>query len=616
MDVALPDGTIIRGVPEGTSRKELAAKLKKSGYNIPPDWETPEEPKRSIGERLRGAGEAAVTLATGVPASIAGAGSAIDAATKNLLYRAAGLPNRPDAEQAFNETVQSLTYAPRSQAGQEAVQSVAETLAPLQALPGMQGELTALNRAAQLSRPTAQVMGSATAARGQQVAQQAGQRIQQATQSVQEAVPFGRGSVGAAEVPQAIQRRATAEQLGFTGESALTRGQASRSFDELQFEKETAKRGDIGAPLRERSENQTATLLQNFDALVDKAQPIAVAERDIGKAVDKALVNKANIAKKQINRAYEKARESGELAEPVSMEPVAQKLQDLQRFEGVAGNIGAIRKEAQRLGAIGQDEAGAFVGRELSIDNAELLRQFVNDATDWADPRQARMAKIVNSSIDQATDSAAGQLYKQARKLRSDYAREFENVGLTSKLLGTKRGTDERAIAFDDVFRKTILDSPVEEMNKLRRTLITAGPEGKQAWQDLKAKGIQHIKDQSLNAGMSERGQPLLSPAKLNRTIQSLDREGKLESLYGKKQAQQLRDLAEIANVIYTAPPGAINTSNTASALQVVLDTIGTGALTGVSLPVATSIREATKFVKNAKTRTRINQTLNVRQAQ
>lgn len=102
----------------------------------------------------------------------------------------------------------------------------------------------------------------------------------------------------------------------------------------------------------------------------------------------------------------------------------------------------------------------------------------------------------------------------------------------------------------------------------------------------------------------------MLSPDKLVRVVRRLDEDGKLVSLYGNRQAQQLRDLAELSTVIYTAPPGSINTSNTASALQVALDTTVTFGLTGVPAPVATALREASKYVKDRKVKARIEQAL------
>jgi hypothetical protein len=284
---------------------------------------------------------------------------------------------------------------------------------------------------------------------------------------------------------------------------------------------------------------------------------------------------------------------------------------DVQRFEGVAPNVAPIRKEALRLGILAEDADGNLIAQAKAIDDTELLRQFVNEATDWTDKRQALMAKKINSAIDAGTEGKGGETYKAARKLRQDFANEFENVGLTAQILSTKKNTSERAIAFENVFDKIILNAPLEEMNKVRKTLISAGPDGKQAWNELKSNTSRYIINKALStAQRDERGLPLISPDKLNSVIRSMDRAGKLEALYGKKQAQQIRDLGEIAIDIYTAPPGAINFSNTASALQVALDSVATFGLTGIPAPAVTALREASKYAKNRQVRMRVQQSL------
>jgi hypothetical protein len=68
MDVRLPDGTIIRGVPDGTTREELSAKLKANGYSFEePKAEAPETPKDKSVEAIK----TATRLAT--PAGVVGA---------------------------------------------------------------------------------------------------------------------------------------------------------------------------------------------------------------------------------------------------------------------------------------------------------------------------------------------------------------------------------------------------------------------------------------------------------------------------------------------------------------------------------------------------------------
>ena len=423
----------------------------------------------------------------------------------------------------------------------------------------------------------------------------------------------GRAAMGAAGVAPERERVAIAASMPvpFEGRTGLTAGQRTRDFTQLQFEKESAKLADIGEPLRERVQAQTANFIANFDALIDLPQPIARESREIGRVVTDAVANRAEVKRREIRKAYADARSAGEMQEPVQMAPLAQGLAGMSSMEGIVPMISAVRREATRLGAVVPDEAGNLRPGSMSANDAETLRQFVNQATDWTDRREATFGRQINSLIDQATEGAGGELYRNARRLRAQFADEFENVGLTAKLIGTKRGTSERQIALEDVFDKVVMVSPVEEMNKVRGTLLRAGPEGRQAWADLKAAGIEHIKRRALSA--SERdaaGNPLLSPAQLQRTVQGMDRDGKLEALYGRQQAQTLRDLAEVSSVIYTAPPGAINTSNTASALQVALDSLVTFGMTGVPAPVATTLQQAGKYLRNRSVKKRIDEAL------
>ena len=506
------------------------------------------------------------------------------------------------------EGLQRYTYQPRTELAQQALQTVGEVAEAAKLAPV---PVTAVPQA--LAQGAVQQARATVPAVAAQTAQAAGRAAQAATDIVRSPEPTAPpGSVGAAATEQALQRATTAEMMPvpFTGGSALTKGQASRDFAQLQFEKETAKLQEVGAPLRERVQNQSATLLQNFDAMVDSMQPITLSKPEIGLAVTTAIQNKANVAKNRIRAEYKKAEEAGETEEPVSMAPVAKSLEDLDKYSGLVSIIPAFRREAERLGAVAADETGALVPQELSINNAEILRQFVNQGTDWANPREAKFAKQLVMAIDESTEPAGGEIYRRARNLRRQYAEEFENVGLTSALLGTKGNTSERKIAVENVFDKVIRLSPVEEMNKVRATLISAGPDGKQAWSDLKAKGIEFIKESSLTSARDERGNFTLSPSALHKTIKAMDQTGKLEALYGKKQAQTLRDLSEIALDIYTAPPGAINMSNTGSAMMNALDTVLTYGFAGLPIPGKQVLLEATQYVRNRQTRARVKDAL------
>jgi len=590
-------------------------------------------PAPSVGDRIVGAGETALSLLTGAVGAplgmIQGTGAGL---AREILSGQFGTPAAAQRiEQAATEQAARFTYAPRTQAGREMLGAVGEAaqvlppVLPVVAAPG--AVLQAAGQAAPIVQATTQRAAAAAAPVAMSVATAPARGVRAAGRAVgvlppepaaldavsQTSAALQRGSAGASGLAIGTERVARAEMMPvpFTGPSALTAGQASRNFAQLQFEKEAAKLPDVGAPLRERVETQTANMIRNFDALIDMPSPVAADPRAMGMGVDRALVNRVEVQRRRVNQAYDRARAEGAMQEPVEMAPLASQLTTMVPLEGLVKTIPAIRAEGVRLGVLGVDEAGNLVPRTVSLETSELLRQFVNKYTDWGDRSQALVGRQINASIDAATEGAGGEAYRAARKQRERFANEFENVGLTAKLLGTKRGTDERQVAFGDVFDKVVLTAPVEEMNKLRSTLLRAGPEGQQAWSDLKSGGIRFIKDASLSPSQRDAsGNPLLSPDKLQRTVRSFDQDGKLEALYGKRQAQVLRDLAELASDIYTAPPGAINTSNTASALQVAMDSLVTFGATGVPAPAMTALKEATKYVKNRKTKARIQAAL------
>jgi hypothetical protein len=596
-----------------------------------PEPERKPEPSPSLIDRIVGELEAAGALVSGAttgPLSAANVG--VREFVRQLLAGQLGTEaGNVAGEQALRQGMAAGTYVPRGELGREYLGQITgglqqlppyvPVIAPAVA-PGAAAAQQVRARAAQPQavpmpriEPTLEAAPAAAPAR----APMAEPRVPELEVTLAGAEPVGgavrRGSAGAAGVPVEAERRAIAASMPvpFAGETGLTKGQATRDFAQLQFEKESAKLAELGEPLRERVQRQTANFIQNFDALIDLPQPIARESREIGRVVTDAVANRAEVRRREIRRAYADAQAAGEMRDPVQMTLLAQGLTEMSNMEGIVPMISAVRREATRLGALVPDDAGNLAPGSISINDAETLRQFVNKATDWTDRRDSVFGRQINSLIDQATENAGGNLYRNARRLRAQFAEEFENVGLTAKLIGTKRGTSERQIALEDVFDKVVMASPIEEMNKVRGTLLRAGPEGRQAWADLKAAGIEQIKRRAFSA--SERdaaGNPLLSPAQLQRTVQAMDRDGKLEALYGKKQAQTLRDLAELSTVIYTAPPGAINTSNTASALRVALDSLVTFGATGVPAPVLTTMQKANEYVKDRKVKARIKDAL------
>jgi hypothetical protein len=121
MDVKLPNGTIIRGVPEGTSKDEVMRKAIAAGLATPDDFAAaysslPATRERTIGEKVGGAAEAGLAMATGAIAEpLAG--------LKGLARTAWAGPEAGAAE--VERTRQALTYQP-GEVGQEYLQDIAQ----------------------------------------------------------------------------------------------------------------------------------------------------------------------------------------------------------------------------------------------------------------------------------------------------------------------------------------------------------------------------------------------------------------------------------------------------------------------------------------------------------
>jgi hypothetical protein len=61
-----------------------------------------------------------------------------------------------------------------------------------------------------------------------------------------------------------------------------------------------------------------------------------------------------------------------------------------------------------------------------------------------------------------------------------------------------------------------------------------------------------------------------------------LDSDGKLDYIFGKKGAEEIRELRDAMMDIYTTVPGAVNTSNTASSLLRALQNVNKSPLSRV----------------------------------
>jgi len=568
----------------------------------------PEQPNPTMGERAKALGETALALGTGATTGAAGmlAGT-LQQGGRELLSGQFGTPEAADRiEQRAADVMQSATYSPRSPLAGEYLQNISEAAAPLAGLAGLSGQINAAGSAARMAAPVArQAMREAPA-------DIAGQ-IKSMTTSLPDAE---NKSIGAAQTSNAARRREIAAQMPV--DPQLTKGQATRDFDQLRFEGETMK-SELGEPLRKRAEQQHQAIRQSFDEFIDQTGSTASDAMDTGLSVKNALTARSRRDKAEIKAAYVEANNSAEASAPVN--PASKIALDDGEYSLIdylnskpsglrtTGIIDDAKNYAVRLGVAEKAEDGSLIPVQTTLKNMETLRKEISQATGY-EPTDIRESTIIKKIIDAQTESVAGPIYKRARNLRAKYANQYENRAIISDLISNKKGSNDRKVAIEDVFDRIAFRSTNEDARHLRKVLQNEGEAGQQAWRDIQGQALKYIRDEaSKNNVRDSSGNEMISSAGLDRAIKRLDEDGKMELIYGKAGAQKLRDINDLARDLFTAPPGAINHSNTASVITAAMD-IALSGTSGVPMPLATGVRMAVKKVKDRRLKKRIQEAL------
>lgn len=598
--------------------------------------------EQSLVDKLVGAGETGLTLLTGATGGTLGAlGGTVGGLAASVANSEFGTQQGVErVSEAAQKGAAALTYVPRGAAGREMVGDIGELASALPPVLPIAPEITTAARSAPIAQQAAANASQAVNAartiapsipgRIRQAPAQIADRVQRVLNRNPEPKAAG-GSVGAAGADIAAQRQAQASNL--PAPIDLTLGERTRSPEQLKFEAETAKL-PVGQALRERVAENNNKIYQNFDAYIDETGAQATTPRQTGISVDDALAKKAQNAKNEVRVAYKKAHDSAEAQAPVNPDEIVQIGQGDNAIQNsVVGYINSkpaglnstkllddARKLAVRLGIAELDENGQLIAKPSTVAKMEEFRKEVNGATGY-EPSDIRDSTILKGLIDSTNEPHAGPLFQQARRLRENYAKQFEDRSVINKLLTTKRGTSDRNVALEDVFDHAVLKGSLDDVRQVRRVLTAHeanAPEGivqagNQAWKDLQGQTVAHIRDRTFKRSATDaNGKPVASADGFVKAVAELDKEGKLDYMLGKKGAENMRDFRDVVQLVKTAPPeAAINTSNTAATVLAALGEAGAaGAITGLPVPVLTTLKYLAGRSKDAKLRKKIDQAL------
>jgi hypothetical protein len=355
-----------------------------------------------------------------------------------------------------------------------------------------------------------------------------------------------------------------------------TIGERTKSLPQQQFESQ-AERGSLGGinegasrDIQQNMSNfrgtQKQAIANNFARMSDEVGAQTTEASKVGEIVDEAL--NAEYTKKfnDYKNKYRLADESGETLQPVPYQPL---------LDFINAKTPTFRKT---LDPILDSVAEALVMNDPNKTGQITVRALEDIYQQIGKVKNSPSARELKDIITQIGDGAGGKLYQQARTARLNLARQFEDVQKVDALLSTKTGYADRKVALDKVFDHVVLKGPLEEMRTVTTLLKKGGAQGQQAMAELRGQTIQHLEDALIKNDS-------MSAAAFTKAVNQLDKERKLEYLFGKKGRDHILDLRDGVRDVLVKEPGAVNFSGSGSAvIQGLRATLQ--AIPGVGFPI------------------------------
>jgi hypothetical protein len=377
--------------------------------------------------------------------------------------------------------------------------------------------------------------------------------------------------VGAAKVSKEQERISRAKELPIPIE--LSKDQATRNPADVRFARETAKDPVLGQALQEKYASDNANIQKNLDYLVEQtgAEFTGLPEPELAKKLVDTVEPYRKQRKQEVTDAYNLADQAGETDQLVSYKPL------VDYIENQTKNRPTKKSQNPILGIVEEElKANDPTGTgQISLKAMDDVYKVIINETDPTQKGSLYHSGKLRKAFDEATKGAGGDLYRKARKLNAEYMTEFEDTPVLKNLTALKKGTTQRTVAIEDLINKSVIKGTADDVRRLFTTLEKT-PEGKEIANELRGYVAQHIKNEATKGVQLDiNGLPYVSTKNLDTVIKGLDKSGKLEYLFGKKNAEYYRTLNDATKDIQTVPQGTTNPSGTAAQIASLLAETG-----------------------------------------
>lgn len=553
-----------------------------------PEREPYKEP--STWEKVKGAGEAALSVGTGLVAAPIGAAAGVVKGFTGGKYGTQ--EGAQEASQRAAEIAHSLTYEPRTEAGKGALETVGKVvdasklagLGPTEgmALSGVLAGPRAVSGAVRAEAPAGRVPGQmgSVGASGITPAEQAAVIASKASPELQKEV----AKVGPKLTPQGlktVERHVQSDSLPVP--IKLTPGQATQDVGLLSTE-QNSRASHEG--LRNRFQEQNKQLVENLDAIREKAAPdvYATSRPEMGEKIIDAYKTKDAALNLDISAKYKALKDANGGQFPLDGKAFVKSADEALHKDLVYDHVPAgVRKTMDRL-----SEGGTMTFEQFEAMRTNLARI----ARSQADGNEKHAAAVIRDSLENMPIPPGAEHLKPLADAARSAARE--RFALIEKDPAYKAITKGKASA-DRFIEKYVVGADTQHVKTMKDNLA----HDPSAQQTMTAGAMQRLKDR---AGIME-GEENFRQAGYNKALESL--RPKLGVLFDPESKTLVENLGSVARYVKGQPTGSfVNNSNSAVALMGAAAKLGATAAGDMAVPglqAGTKIRKIAEFIKEKK---------------
>jgi hypothetical protein len=254
----------------------------------------------------------------------------------------------------------------------------------------------------------------------------------------------------------------------------------------------------------------------------------------------------------------------------------------IRRFRVASkGTISGIRDVLQEFKIIGGGDP--TIKRDLTLGNAEELRQALNSLFSITEPKNRAMLSPIIKALDDEIDNITARLStspitqgdaqniaiaSQSQRAR-DLARQrfelFPEKGIVTKLIGTSSDGRTSLIESSQVMRRLYpkgATGKIEEQRKVLEILEASGPQGRNAIRNMQSSAIIDLMESAFSdISKVMQGQRLPSSLNYNKRLEQMGKDGQIDRLFKNNKAK-LKRLRAIGKTLQDITPSRFERSS------------------------------------------------------